>query len=107
MGRARTFLEARADVHFCISVISVTEFLEGFAQLNQGERFLRFYARIDVNSSVAAHAALIRRNLRLAGNLIGDFDVLIATTALSENIPLVTRNVDEFSRVADLELVVY
>lgn len=106
-GPASNFLQAHTGVHFCISVISVTEFLEGFEQPSEGERFLRAYARVDVDTQVATQAAIIRRYLRLGGNLIGDFDILIAATALSESIPLVTRNTDEFSRVAGLELVTY
>ena len=39
--------------------------------------------------------------------LIRDFDSLIAATVLCENIPLVTKNIDEFKRVAGLELVTY
>jgi len=107
VGRAGNFLQERAQVHFSISVISVTEFLEGFQHSVEGERFLRPYARVDVDSTVAAQAAIIRRDLRLRGNLIGDFDILIAATALCENIPLVTKNIDEFKRVAGLELVTY
>ncbi len=106
-GRASVFLREYASASFCISVISVTEFLEGFARPSEGERLLRAYARVDVNSSVANQAARIRRNLRLGGNLIGDFDILIAATALSESIPLVTRNIAEFRRVDGLELMAY
>jgi tRNA(fMet)-specific endonuclease VapC len=106
-GRATNFLRAHARASFCISVISVTEFLEGFAQSTEGERLLRAYARVDVDSCVVAQAAVIRRTLRLQGNLIGDFDILIAASALTESLPLVTRNIAEFSRVDGLELVAY
>ena len=106
-GRATQFLQAHSRTPFCISVISVTEFLESFAQLADGERLLRAYARVDVDSKAAAQAAGIRRSLRLQGNLIGDFDILIAATALTESLPLVTRNIDEFSCVEGLELVAY
>ncbi len=106
-GRASVFLEEYAGASFCISVISVTEFLEGFARPSEGERLLRPYVRVDVDSKVAAQAAVIRRYLRLGGDLIGDFDILIAATALSESIPLVTRNMDEFRRVEGLELAAY
>ena len=107
VGRAGNFLQERARVHFCVSVISVMGFLEGFKQLSEGERFLRPYARVAVDSNVAAQAAIIRRDLRLGGNLIGDFDIHIASSALCESIPLVTKNIDEFKRVAGLELVTY
>jgi predicted nucleic acid-binding protein len=106
-GRSTEFLQAHADAAFCISVVSVTEFLEGFAQPAEGERLLRAYARVDIDSKVAAEAASIRRSLGLRGNLIGDFDILIAATALTESLPLVTRNNAEFSRIDGLEVVAY
>ncbi|PXA03457.1 VapC toxin family PIN domain ribonuclease [Coraliomargarita sinensis] len=106
-GRATDFLQMHADAAFSISVISVTEFLEGFAEPGEGERLLRAYTRINLDSKVAGQAARIRRDLRLEGDLIGDFDILIAATALSESLPLVTRNVSEFSRIKGLELIAY
>jgi predicted nucleic acid-binding protein len=107
VGPATEFLRTHAGASFCISVISVTEFLEGFEQPSEGERLLRAYTRIDVDSKCASMAARIRRELRQGGKLIGDFDILIAATALSESIPLVTRNSDEFSRIQGLELIAY
>ena len=41
------------------------------------------------------------------GSLIGDFDILIAATALSEGIPLVTDNTDHFGRIEGLEVEIY
>ncbi len=106
-GPATNFLKTYTSAEFRISVISVTEFLEGFAQPADGERLLRAFARVDLDSKAAAHAAVIRRSLRLQGKLIGDFDILIAASALTESLPLVTRNIAEFSRVEGLELVGY
>lgn len=105
--RASRFLAANASLVFSISVISVTEFLEGFADPSDGERLLRAYIRHDVDSSVASQAAVIRRQLRQDGNLIGDFDILIAATAIVTGLPLVTRNKAEFERIEDLKIVTY
>ena len=106
-GRATAFLEANRSGAFSISVITVTEFLEGFATIAEGERLLRAYSRVNLDSKVASQAAVFRRQLRLDGNLIGDFDILIAATAVTEGLPLVTRNLGHFQRLPELELIEY
>ena len=90
-----------------ISVVTETEFLEGFAQVETGERLLRCYDRIGIDSRIARQAAIIRRGLRLTGELIGDFDILIAATAIVEEMPLVTKDTGHFERVHDLEIAGY
>lgn len=106
-GRATAFLQANAEVVFKISVISVTEFLEGFPKVDDGEALLAGYARLEVTSRVARQAAILRRRLRQEGRLIGDFDILIAATALAKELPLVTNNPDRFRRFPGLSLVPY
>lgn len=106
-GRATAFLKANSEIVLKISVISVTEFLEGFTRVDDGESLLAAYTRLDVTSRVAREAAVLRRRLRLEGRLIGDFDILIAATAIAEGLPLVTDNHDHFSRIPELSLVSY
>jgi len=50
----------------------------------------------------AKSAAIIRAYLKQRGEVIGNFDVLIASVALSKNLVCVTSNVFEFSRVPRL-----
>lgn len=53
----------------------------------------------------AKSAALIRADLETQGQPIGPYDVLIAATALANNATLVTRNIHEFGRVQNLQIV--
>ncbi|MFZ4777716.1 MAG: type II toxin-antitoxin system VapC family toxin [Terrimicrobiaceae bacterium] len=53
------------------------------------------------------HAATIRASLEAAGHPIGPMDVLIAATALENDLPLVTNNLDEFQRVPRLSCLTW
>ena len=106
-GPARQFLQQRAQQVFAISVVSATEFLEGFEDPKAGEVLLRSLDWLDITPAVALHAARIRWQLRLAGQLIGDFDILIAATALAAERTLITRNADHFRRIHGLEVQTY
>ena len=66
-----------------------------------------FAARVSVlpfESRAAMHAGQIRAALRLKGQTIGAYDVLIAGLARANGYSLVTNNVREFSRVEGLRL---
>ncbi len=54
----------------------------------------------------AERAAALNAELAEQGRRIGDRDALIAATALSHHLDLVTRNVQEFRRVPNLPVVV-
>jgi tRNA(fMet)-specific endonuclease VapC len=106
-GAAVAYLKAHSQERFAISVIGVTEFLEGFPEPEEGEKQLRAFHWLNLDGKTAKHAAIIRRQLRLEGRLIGDFDILIAATALAENLPLVTNNIEHFDRIHDLVVEKY
>jgi len=53
---------------------------------------------------VAEHYAQIRDDLETNGQVIGPFDLLLAATALANDLTLVTHNTGEFKRVADLRV---
>ena len=59
---------------------------------------------IDFSIAEANIAAKIRSELKQAGNPIGYYDLLIAATALANNLTVVTSNVKEFSRIEDLSV---
>ena len=54
--------------------------------------------------AVMLRFARMRSELRRQGNLIPDFDLLIAATALEHDLILMTRNTRHFARIAGLRL---
>ena len=106
-GPATTFLREHDATSFAISTVSLLEFLEGYEHPRDAEVLLDAYARLPVTDGVARRGSRLRRKLRAEGQMIGDFDVLIAATALDAGIPLVTGNVAHFQRVPDLEVEPY
>ena len=101
------FLERHPDETMGISVISGLEFLEGYAQLREGEEFLEPFQKLDVTHRIARTGSRLRRKLRKQDQAIGDFDILIAATALDTGASLITADTRHFSRIPDLDLVEY
>lgn len=78
----------------------------------EGQRVAENLARVEAlqfpvlefDHEDARRAGMVRAQLADAGTPIGPYDVLIAGQALSRDMTLVTRNLPEFRRVADLRL---
>jgi tRNA(fMet)-specific endonuclease VapC len=68
------------------------------------ERFFDTIASFPFDDRCAEEYGLLREELDRAGTPIGPNDLLIAATARAHHAVLVTHNVREFSRVADLRL---
>ena len=47
------------------------------------------------------------RHLRTTGDIVGANDLWIAAVALSNHVPVLTRNTFDFSRIRDLQVVAY
>ena len=56
------------------------------------------------DSNAARIAGPLRYKLRSSGQMIGAYDLLIAATALSRNLTLMTNNVREYNRVDGLKV---
>ena len=106
-GPATYYLEQQRQEEFGISVITSLEFLEGFEQTNDGQRFLSPFSSLAVSEEVARIGSRIRRDLRKRGEMIGDFDILIAATAIEAAIPIVTDNINHFNRIEGLTVETY
>lgn len=101
-GVATRYLENHANEEFGIPVVAALEFMEGYDQVADAEHFLAPFRQLAVTMEVARAGSRIRRSLRMRGEMIGDFDILIAATALNAGLPLVTDNTRHFERVEGL-----
>jgi tRNA(fMet)-specific endonuclease VapC len=59
---------------------------------------------VGVDSEVARAFGEIKAHLRRQGNLIEDFDLLLAATALAHGMTLITNNTEHYGRIAQLTL---
>jgi tRNA(fMet)-specific endonuclease VapC len=71
----------------------------------QYELFLSVVDVIAFDAAISRQAAQVRSALERRGESIGPLETLIAATALAYGGTLVTRNTDEFGRVAGLKVV--
>lgn len=71
-------------------------------QLEALERFLATVAVVEFVGADAERAALLKATLSPRGQMIGPYDLLIASQALERNLALATGNLREFSRVEGL-----
>ena len=97
-----------------ISAITVMQLYHGVsrssvpeAEAEKIERALKGVATYDLTREIAAHAGRLDGELVARGEPIDPADVIIGTTALHRNEPLVTRNRRHFSRLRGLRLVAY
>lgn len=102
VARLNQWYEEHAPLY--LSVITVTEVL-GYPKLNESaveaiELFLERFIVVPVDARVAKTAAALQRHHRLE---IGD--ALIAATALTLGLPIVTRNLRDFRKVRELEVI--
>lgn len=106
---AHAFLTQHPNASLYISIISVGEFAEGFDATRQPDCWLclSHYTVLNLTRDIAWQAGQISRQLRAAGQTIGDSDILIAATALHHGLPLVTSNAQHFQRVVGLQVIAY
>ncbi len=96
--RGRRRLEIGA--HMSVSVITRTELYAGHQREEPAvQALLKRMGELDVNPAIARRAGRIKREsgLKIA-------DALIAATALEHQLPLMTRNLRHFERVAGLTM---
>jgi predicted nucleic acid-binding protein len=98
---------------FAVCWIAVAEVYEGaFATpapetaLINARQFVSSYPIVDFDGQVAERFALERAHLRRHGQLSPDMDLLIAATALTHDLTLLTFNRRHFRRIPNLKMYV-
>lgn len=107
--RAHRFLEQHSDAYAYLPITAYGEYAEGFENLSDPAfvSIVESHDIIEISRPIAECYSRITRELRKQGQLIGANDLWIAATALYHDWPLVTRNLEHFSRVPDVQLVSY
>jgi tRNA(fMet)-specific endonuclease VapC len=108
IAKARAYLAQHGQ--FTISIITRYEILRGLkakGATQQAIRFEQFCERnkiLTITDEVIVQASEIYADLYKRGELIGDADILIASTALVNAFGVATNNEDHFRRVTGLQV---
>ena len=92
---------------FAITTITVYELFRG-DDSNEDQFWSQFFNRVvilDFTQDAAQQAGIIYRKLKSTGNMIGVEDILIASIAITNHLPLASDNIRHFYRIEDLVLV--
>lgn len=75
--------------------------------LDRLQRFCEAFQSLPFDDDAAHQYGALRALLRREGRPIGANDMLIASIALAAKVTLVTRNIDEFARVPQLDVIAW
>lgn len=109
MSNASDYL--RFHKGFTFSIITRFEILRGLKVKNAQKQITNFgliclqSREINLTSDIINRAAEIYADLYKRGQLVGDADILIAATALENNLSIVTNNESHFNRIAGLQIL--
>lgn len=113
-GPATAYLESIQDQEVVISVHALCELHAGAELSNNPARERQAIERIcaaltlrHTDDGFAQVYGRILAILQKSGRSIAPIDLLIATAALADEAPLVTRNLDHFQRVPGLSVLTY
>jgi tRNA(fMet)-specific endonuclease VapC len=94
-----------------LSIISVAELWEGVYYSTDPVRsqamlkeFLAGIVVLGIDEEICKRFGELRGSLRRGGKLVGDFDLLIAASALRHNLTLVTNNRRHFETIEELRI---
>ena len=105
-------LEELAPEGLALSIVSLAEVYEGVfysRDPRKSERtlkeFLTGISILEIEKEICKIFGRERGRLRKEGKMIGDLDLLIASTCLHHNLTLLTNNVAHFERMEKLKII--
>lgn len=112
IGRAIETLDRYSGELIVISSISFGEILDGAIGSRYPEKrvasahgFLQPFPLILPTAEIMTQLAHLRVDLRRSGQIIPDFDLVIAATAIVHDLTLITRNRRHYERISALKLL--
>lgn len=94
-----------------LSIISAAELWEGVYFSRDQKRsqlmleaFLSGVTILNLDEEICKRFGQLRGSMRKHGQIMGDFDLLIAATALKHNLKLLTNNRKHFAGIAGLQI---
>lgn len=100
-----------SDDDIAVSSITKAEMYYGSSKSQTPERsrekqddFFQRFVSLPFDDSAADRYGSLRARLEATGTPIGAYDLMIAALALVHNLVVVTHNVGEFSRIAELNI---
>ena len=108
-GPALAFLEAHEDSRLYVTFTIAGELAAGLslADRSKWEAFLGPFHILPLTADVSWEYGRAYRHLQANRQLIGSNDLWIAATALAYRMPVVTRNIEHYRRVPDLQIAQY
>ena len=103
--RQSTLANLPVDSVFYVSSITVFELYSGATDIRKRQdvdALLQGVFILPLNAEIAKNAGLIYQDLRRRGSMIEVTDIMIAATALANDLPVKTLNVGHFQRISDL-----
>jgi tRNA(fMet)-specific endonuclease VapC len=108
VAKANAYLDVFG--HFTLSVVTITEIVDGFRRQRRDDRIAELLAEIEAGKhrvvalelKAAEIAGYIFGDLHRTGQPIGVADPFIAAIAIAESLPLITGNIEHYERIQKL-----
>jgi len=108
-GPALAFLESHEESRLYVTFTVAGELAAGLSLADRArwETFLAPFHILPLTADVSWEYGRAYRHLQANRQLIGSNDLWIAATALAYRMPVVTRNIEHYRRVPDLQIAQY